>query len=339
MSFPDYHHLRHLARALWADGLTGQAAAMVGAGFSFNAVPTTSTRRVFPSWSTLVGRMIDELYPLAGSATEARRRVDAQAQSVSGALRLAQEYCVSFGRAALDDLLLDAIPDDVYGPGVLHKALLALPWSDVLTTNYDTLLERGAAQIPDYTYATVQTPEDLTTARRPRIIKLHGSFPSVRPFIVAEEDFRTYSRAFPAYVNAAQQVFIENVVCLIGFSGDDPNFLQWSGWVRDSLGASIRRIYLLGVLQLAPTQRMVLESRNVVPIDLAPLFPENMWPDRAIRHSRAHEWAFQELLSFRPINPLNWPIRTRSPTPVPSAGLPPIANPQLADLKEERRSP
>ena len=72
---------------------------------------------------------------------------------------------------------------------------------------------------------------------RPRIAKLHGSFPSNRPFIFTEEDYRTYPRRFAAFVNLVQQSMMENVFCLLGFSGDDPNFLYWTGWVRDHLGS------------------------------------------------------------------------------------------------------
>ena len=48
----------------------------------------------------------------------------------------------AFGRQKLDEMLLEAIPDNDFRPGRLHRLLLDLPWVDVLTTNYDTLLEQ-----------------------------------------------------------------------------------------------------------------------------------------------------------------------------------------------------
>ncbi|MHB1765554.1 MAG: SIR2 family NAD-dependent protein deacylase [Gammaproteobacteria bacterium] len=134
-----------------------------------------------------------------------------------------------------------------------------------------TLLERGAATINDYFYEPVLSVTDLVHARAPRIVKLHGSLGISDHFIIAEEDYRTYPVRFAAFVNFARQVFIENELCLIGFSGDDPNFLQWSGWVRDNLGSSTRRIYLVGSLNLTRAKRKFLEARNVAPIDLASL--------------------------------------------------------------------
>ena len=75
------------------------------------------------------------------------------------------------------------------------------------------------------------------------MIKLHGSFPDIRPFIITEEDYRTYPQRFPEFVNTVRQSLIENVLCLIGFSGDDPNFLSWIGWLRDVMGEQASPVY------------------------------------------------------------------------------------------------
>ena len=103
--------------------------------------------------------------------------------------------------------------------GKLHNRLVELPWVDILTTNWDTLLERAAVSVIGQTYETVRSLEDIATTRAPRIVKLHGSLPSNRPFIFSEEDYRTYPRLFAPFVNLVQQVLLENELCLVGFSG------------------------------------------------------------------------------------------------------------------------
>ena len=103
--------------------------------------------------------------------------------------------------------------------------LLELPWTDVLTTNWDTLLERASESTVDYSYEVVRTEADLTYAKSPRIVKLHGTIGDAGPLIFAEEDYRTYPAKYAAFVNFARQVFIENELCLVGFSGDDPKLL------------------------------------------------------------------------------------------------------------------
>lgn len=313
--FPDETSLRHVASALWKnpEGLS-QASVIVGAGFSKNALPKSSSSRssdAFPSWAELSGLMVDDLY--AHESDESRTlRKSSVAGSVGNALRIAEEYEAARGRGQLDNLLKRAIPDLDFDPGPLHGALCELPWVDILTTNYDTLLERAARQQFERSYQTVLSQQDIPSTHQPRIIKLHGSFPdSKQPYIITEEDFRTYDANFPAMVNLAQQCLVEKTCCLIGFSGDDPNFLRWSGWVRDVLGSShMEPVYLVGLLDHSPSQRSLLDRRHIRTIDLSPLFPSQDWPDSARRHQAATAWFIEALKSLRPAETSEWPEET-----------------------------
>lgn len=323
-SFPDLQHLEAIRRALWTDREFGRAAVMVGAGMSRNAEPRRPGRTVMPTWWDLISVLIDRLYPAAAGFDRQRIDLLVQAGSSSVALRLADEFAMAFGRSALNELIIQNAPDDDFAPGKLHDLLVDLPWSDILTTNYDTLIERSA-ETANRRYSTVRIPAELPSAQRPRIVKLHGSFPSNTPFILTEEDFRTYPRMFAPFVNLAQQVVLENTLCLIGFSGDDPNFLAWSGWVRDHLGHHSPRIYLCGVLNLTDFQRKLLQTRGVEPVDMSPLFANRTELEPAARHRLATEWFLQSLHEGRNYEPLEWPNPPRLPTD-PNASLPPIAH-------------
>lgn len=219
------------------------------------------------------------------------------------ALRLAQEYQTLHGEDGLDRLIRELVPDERWSPGPLHKQLLELPWRDVLTTNWDTLLERTMLETPDRVYSCVRTVQDIAHQAAPRIIKLHGSLPSHKPFIFTEDEFRTYPSNFAPFVNLAQQVMLEHELCLIGFSGVDPNFLAWSSWARDTLGASTRRIRLVGSLNLTPPARALLEARNVTPIDLWPLVKD---VHSSEKHERALEIFFEALNLAKPPSPFDW---------------------------------
>ena len=107
---------------------------------------------------------------------------------------------------------------------------------------------------------------------------------------------------------------MESVFCLLGFSGEDPNFLHWSGWVRDNLGTSAPKIYLAGWLGLSQHRRRMLESRNVIAIDLARHPQAKQWP-KALRHERATDWILRSLEFGRPYEPSDWPSPSRRPTP------------------------
>jgi SIR2-like domain len=278
---PDQNHIDEICRRLWCDREFGRSAVMIGAGFSRNAEKISPSSPDFPLWFELEQKLKERLYPNGNGS--------------SNPLRLASEYRATFGQQALNDFLLEAVPDNDYIPGKLHKLLLNLPWSDVFTTNYDTLLERTRPSIYDRKYDVIHTCEDLPRGMKPRIIKLHGSFPSYRPFIFTEEDYRSYPRQFAPFVNTVQQSMMENTFCLLGFSGEDPNFLNWLGWIRDNLGDSVPPIYLCGILNLSNTARQLYNQRKIIPIDLAPLFPKSYYPDEKVRHSLAIEWFLQNL--------------------------------------------
>ncbi len=330
--FSDLIHLERIRTSLWGHGESGRASVMVGAGLSLNADIVSPSAPRFPTWHELSLRMIEKLYPAPSTD---RADVLAQARSTSGALRLAQEYQAAFGRDSLDAMLLDTIPDNDFRPSYLHKLLLRLPWADVLTTNYDTLLERASIDVTDRRYSVVRTTADIPIAARPRIVKLHGSFPSTRPYIITEEDFRSYPRQFAPFVNLSQQIAMEGVLCLIGFSGDDPNFLYWTGWVRDHLGPSAPQVYLCGLLNLNTPKRNLLHDRNVVPIDLSSMFPVSDWPDRSIRHRAALEWFILNLHRGRPPLRLQWPSVKELQSPQPVTPIPAlIEHPHQLTLKE-----
>jgi len=241
--------------------------------------------------------------------TDKRENLKKEGQSISGALRLAQEYEATHGRVSLDNLLQKVVPDNLYEPSTVHSQLLELPWADVFTTNWDTLLERAADGLLERNYERLMRIEDIPLKQRPRLVKLHGSFPSNGPFILTEDDFRTYPQKFAPFINLVQQSMMENVLCLVGFSGDDPNFLAWSGWVRDNLGDNSPRIYLCGMFHMRSGQRRMLEARGVTVIDLLPIFDVANSVPLNKRHEYAIDWFFKNLKAGQPPDILEWPSK------------------------------
>lgn len=243
-----------------ASGLTEHhAAVLVGAGFSRNADPANdSVRGMMPLWGELTDIFCDKL-----GMTEAERRY-------TSTLDVAQQVSATFGRPCLDSMIRDAMNDENYVPSDIHRTLVSLHWTDIFTTNYDTLLERASSYVTDRKYRIVRTQDDLIySAGAPRIIKLHGSFPSNGPFIITQEDFRKYPQDHASLVNTVRQSMIENIFCLIGFSGDDPNFLKWIGWIHDTLGIDNSPvIYLISHTQISSAKGADLISKNIRIINL-----------------------------------------------------------------------
>ena len=298
MLVPDQSHINQVRDALW-QRFGGGASVMVGSGFSKHALKTRPDAEDPPLWRDVVEKMSCELYPKGTNGTPA----------TDGHLRIAQEYETAVGRNKLHHFIRQTVRDNDFNPGDVrdvHPRLLRLPWRDVFTTNWDTLLERTRISILERAYSVVTNMDEIPLASRPRIIKLHGSLPAQFPLICTEEDYRTYPTKFAPFVNTVQQAMMETVFCLIGFSGDDPNFLQWSGWVRDNLGDAAPKIYLAGWLNLSPHRRRMLEDRNVVPVDLARHPQAGSWPEH-LRHDRATEWILHTLELGCPYDVTNWP--------------------------------
>ena len=289
-SLPDYAPLCQIRNALWGMGPIHGAAVMVGSGFSKFAFRAADTVPMPPSWQEFVQDMFVELYP------------NSDEHFTQEPLALAQEYQAALGPKALENLIRTKVRDSEWRPGELHHQLLQLPWKDVLTTNWDTLLEKSVEENPNLSYDIVRTTSDVARTTAPRIVKLHGILPSHTPFIFTEEDFRTYPNAYPAFVNLARQVLVENELCLLGFSGNDPNFLEWSGWVRDQLGSAARPVRLVGMLNLSLSRRRYFENRNVTVIDLAPMV-RNLAPEDG--HRRAAE-LFTEFMAEGKPQPASW---------------------------------
>ena len=302
IQFPDQSHINRVREALWRR--SAGATVMVGAGFSKNAHNNRPDTPPPSSWYELADGMYRKLYP--NNQSDHERSTTTHGPNSRSMLELAQEYEAAFGRADLHRLLRESVRDQEFRPGPMHKRLLRLPWRDVFTTNWDTLLERTISSIPEGSYSVLRTIDEIPLAARRRVVKLHGSVDARFPLVVTGEDYRTYPARFAPFVNTVQQAMMETVFCLIGFSGDDPNFLHWSGWVRDNLGNTAPKIYLAGWLELSVHRRRMLENRNVIPIDLARHPKADLWPRNSV-HKRAVEWILHTLEHGRPYDIAEWP--------------------------------
>lgn len=105
-------YLDEIADRLWS----GNAAVMVGAGFSQNASPVGSTSATFPSWQELGDTFYRKLHG----------RLPREEARYLNILKLAEQVKAQFGPPALEELLRRTIPDLGYVPSALHTHLLGL---------------------------------------------------------------------------------------------------------------------------------------------------------------------------------------------------------------------
>lgn len=308
MSLAIQPYIEHIRDALWRIPDRGLASVMVGAGFSRNSTPAVPGASPLPLWDELA-RII-----AAGIGLDKDNKP-------RDPLQIAQMYEATRGRAELHRLLERCLPDSEHRPGSLHRRLLTLPWADVFTTNYDTLLERARTEVFNRHYECVLTPTDIPMRCPPRLVKLHGSLGSGGRLIITQDDYRKYPQSHAPFVNLVRQSVMETVFVLIGFAGDDPNFLEWTGWVRDILGDHAPKIYLCGLIDSSPATRALLDSRRVTPIDLSEVAVDCSEEER---HARALDWLIAALETGRPGRDSKWapnepPTLPNRTPPLPSA--------------------
>ena len=295
-------YVNQVREALW----DRRASVLVGSGFSRNARRLRAESAPMPTWAGL-GHLL--ALSLEGHDASSGGASPGPSVELPDPLKLAQEYEDTFGRPALNRFLMKHVRDDAFEPTDAHRRLLDLPWRDVFTTNWDTLLERCSGE-HDSSFRVLERPSGLSLVSPPRIVKLHGSFPHCDPLIVTEEDYRTYPDRdrFAPFVNLARQAMMETTILLLGFSGDDPNFKQWSGWVRDNLNEAAPKTYLAGWLELTEPERRSLSRRNIVPIDLSLHPSAGTWPEcRSKRYELVTEWILQSLEASQSYEFRRWP--------------------------------
>ncbi len=261
--------IKKIQEKLWATTPYGNVSIIVGTGFSKNSIPIDGAKKKFPDWSELAMSFLDSLYP--DDDDEQRKQKKIKSEVPAYISRLAQEYIELHSQKELNDLIEKSIPDMQYIPGKVHEELLKLPFKDIFTTNYDTLLERASYNNYEREYRVITTKEQLSGSISPRIIKLHGSFPNVTPYIISEEHFRRYPIEYKPFYNTVIQSLIENTLILIGFSGEDPNFLKWIGWIRDELPDIRQKVYICTIPrgdEFNEAQKRLFAKRGVELLDL-----------------------------------------------------------------------
>ncbi|TWT00149.1 SIR2 family protein [Planomicrobium sp. CPCC 101079] len=252
-----YTHLIKIRDKLWIEDSKSRVSVMIGSGFSKNATKIEPSFEGMSLWDDLKRKLVEDLM----------HHENIENKDV---LKIAQIYSDEYGRSSLDELLKSSIPDNNFEPDTLHFKLLNLPWTDIYTTNYDTLLERAKRSVYEKSYQVIYDVNDIPSSVQPRIVKLHGSFPANRPFIFTKSDYDNYPENFSPFVNMVQQSIMETTFVLIGFSGDDPNFIKWTSWVKSNLKEHMPKIYMIGYDQ--ESRRDDLEEKGITLIDFKEIY-------------------------------------------------------------------
>lgn len=224
---------------------TKSISVMVGAGFSLNAnVRKNKNEPQYEDWLSLLTPAYKEVYPdnieCINGGDEAKIKDKIQAMGESA---FAEEYEKFKGSREFLDLYIegrinkiDKATDDL----TLHYRLLDNNWCDIITTNWDDLLERANQKNEKFT--PILSAKDLRCRNNNRIVKLHGSIRKKEEienktynfdntynylYLITSTDFANYKTEHEDFSNFMKVKILENPFCLMGFSGRDSNFRYW----------------------------------------------------------------------------------------------------------------
>jgi hypothetical protein len=154
-------------------------------------------------------------------------------------LMAAQEISDEFGREHFLGELVDVFERSPKKPTELHRALLELPFSLVVTTNFDQLIENQYAalnfEIPKtYTHQDTADFADALWKGSFFVLKAHGDITRKTSIILTQKDYRTILYAAPGYRAVLSAIFTTKTILFMGVSLSDPETELLLGYLHDS---------------------------------------------------------------------------------------------------------
>jgi len=203
-----------------------RAVMFAGAGVSMGQIDTPDgpLPQPLPGWGGLLKQMIDHGLAVgqldAAVAGRLRRALDERKF-----LFVAEEIRRKIGRRDYADALEATFRNPALRPTGRHRRIAAIPFSAVLTTNYDKLLELAYAERGELprTYTHGDAPDVIAALAENRffIFKAHGDIDRKDSIILSERDFRDVIYREPGYRAALNTIFITKTVLFVGASLTD----------------------------------------------------------------------------------------------------------------------
>lgn len=204
-------------------------------------------------------------------------------------------------------------------------------------SNNELKADEAAEQRSDKYQLITNSYQISLTENCKNIYKLHGSLrsnsnekfgfdnESHKHYIITESDYKEYPVKHEAFVNLMKISLLKGAFCVIGFSGNDPNFLVWIDWVKEVLDRErglnskyIERrannpIFFINVDNntLDSAKLQLLKNHYITPVELSVVYPECKTPkERILNLFKSIETDNQKYdrynLAWRDLDTRNW---------------------------------
>ena len=158
----------------------------------------------YPGWGELMQQVVTRTHAARGDAAPREELEQLVAQGKFA--EVADECRTLLGRARFGDELRSLLArPDALPPEATHRAIVRTPWSCIVTTNFDTLLEDAYARWGDTGIPKAPTGVELAQHGTLLlddaffILKAHGTIHDSDSMVFTSEDYRRITHANPAF--------------------------------------------------------------------------------------------------------------------------------------------
>lgn len=176
---------------------------------------------------------------------------------------VAQAYELKMGHQSLIEYVSGRIDDPHYIPLHTHHLISALPFTKIITTNWDNLLEEALRQAGKPFVKVVRDAHvAFADEMKVLLIKLHGSIEQQDSIVITGDDYYDVFAHLPETANLVLAYFATKTILFLGFGLADEDFKRLYHEVVRHLGKHKRRAY---AAQLNPDERTTKywEQKNV----------------------------------------------------------------------------
>ncbi|MCP4623666.1 MAG: hypothetical protein GY850_09065, partial [bacterium] len=179
------------------------------------------------------GLSIDAGYPTVGQLADklwTEHAFDPR-PSESDPYRLIDAFYQKYKRGALDEALSEIIPAGVKSCST-HKALARIAkkgfFSDVITTNYDRLLETAFSEHEvNYLPRIIESNKHIRAGKRLGLYKIHGDVADWKNVILTGDSYSKFNERYGFLRSRFDILLTRNPVLFIGCSMLDARVLDW----------------------------------------------------------------------------------------------------------------
>lgn len=214
-----------------------------------------------PGWMTLLSILVTDVEnedPSEATGAELRNLLDA------GKLLEVADHCRQrLGERRYQELLGQQLRGGSGEIPEAHGIITQLPFSAIVTTNYDKLLERA------YTRVRGDLPKVVTARDRDSlgsllfsggffILKAHGDIDDAASLVLTARDYREIIHANPAFDALFSALLMTRSILFVGYSLADPDFRLLLDRQLSAFGENIPERYAV-MSGMGPVERDVLK--------------------------------------------------------------------------------